>query len=66
MTRLTFNVATDPCASCRGSADGCAARKLFAKGEPCCRRCSHSDDPADNECPPNNTSMRHFLGGINR
>ena len=51
---LTFTVGHDQCDHCRGSADGCTARKLFAQGEPCCRRCSHPDDPADNECPPNN------------
>ena len=59
---LTFTIGADQCDHCRGSADGCAARKLFANGEPCCRRCSHSDDPADNECPPNNALMVHPFG----
>jgi len=54
---MTYTPTTGPCANCRGSADGCAARKMFAQGEPCCRRCSH-DDPTDNECsPPNKASM---------
>ena len=54
----------DHCPSSREGCEGCEARQAFAKGERCCRRCTH--DPADNECPPNNTSMRHFLGGINQ
>ena len=59
---LTFTIGHDQCDHCRGSADGCAARRMFTKGELCCRRCTH-DDP-DNECPPNKASIAHFLGGI--
>ena len=59
---LTFTTGTSPCASCRGSADGCEARQLFARGERCCRRCSHGD--SDNEQPPNNANnalIGHFF-----
>jgi len=33
----------DPCADCRGSLDGCRARRAARAGR-CCRRCSHDSD----------------------
>ena len=62
MTRLTYTPTADPCDHCPSSQAGCAARQQFAKGERCCRRCTH--DPPDNECPPsnaNNASMGRFF-----
>jgi len=50
---LTFAVGTDPCDSCPSSKEGCAARQLFARGERCCSRCTHSEED-NGECPPNN------------
>ena len=60
---LTWPPVTDPCDQCPSSREGCEARQLFARGERCCRRCSHGDP--DNEQPPNNAnnaSIGHFFG----
>ena len=56
---LTFATGTDQCDHCPSSREGCAARQQFARGERCCRRCSHSEEDND-ECPPN-ALMGHFF-----
>ena len=39
---LPLAVIADPCASCRGSVEGCWARRAAGFGR-CCRGCSHTD-----------------------
>ena len=50
---LPFAPAVDRCEHFPSSREGCEARQHFARGERCCRRCSHSEEDND-ECPPNN------------